>query len=738
MSTRNRTRVLAVVHSQLQREDNGVIDCSADLKSLSTSKTIKGTGGFSFVLVPRRNYLNLIFPNDVVNIYIDPGDGKTGFVRTMMGYIDRIEICESVNDQGATDTYYNVVGTDFAKAIEKTEIYFNPALANRQEFTDSKFGLSQLGGGHALRTSGVNANGTPAQLVENLLDTLLGYGTQWVLPRSYPTSNFLDKSRSARQQRAKAELPQQVQNNLSAIFGTTIDQIALSGDIVTQISQKLSSLQQNFPDDDPNDRNTDFYAQQSVLSDLLSASVQLQAYQATINETQNQSSASILDLLSLDFIEALSIDGYITSSSIWTNQGSLASMLYGWSNEIVNELCFDLRPVAVDAGEDDQCFGTDYSTEADELGYNVNGTSKMPASVAAIQYTPSVIMREYPYSTVEGLDLSKYYLFGDQNAAVGFMAFGPVFSLDANTPGRKIYNYQNSPLGMNGALTPEKCYYASQSSPLKHLDVVTITSSDDVLDAKVGRSDNDIFNLFELYASDPTQQNWKFLLSDIMPILTPISITRHGLRVRSMNTKFSNYSRDQLCTKGTTAVDDQQIRRNLIRWTLLLDEWNQHNVEYLSGTIVLRGRPDIRVGYRLDWVNRHESYYVESVQHQWKYPGAMTTTVQVSRGQRNDPFPAYIPPVLARTAGSIIAAQGGGDRTASGRLADFFYVRDSRATTTAIGGIANYSAENDIDKIENISGPAEFPGDAANIDQLSPTETLNNMSTSELGEDPSK
>lgn len=782
---RQNTRVIVMVHSHQQILGNGVVDCSPDVVDLQTSKPIKGTGGAAFTMVPRRNYLNLIFPNDVVNIYIDPGDGKRGFIRTFFGYVDKITRDEQVNEQGQMSTTFHVTCSDFMKAIDKTEVYFNPALAGRQEFIGA-FGQSQLGGGHALRTSGIVAHGTPAQFVENLLQLLMGFGEQWVMPSSYnTTTDFLIAARNRRKQRAKGALPDDVKNQMRTAFGVDVENIGLDKNIEDLIISKqidvakdlglvqsaTDATAQNLTGPNPNT----YTAQQAALSKLFSAKFQLQAYQTILQETQQSSAFSLLDVLAFDFIEAMTVDGFISSSSIWTNQGPLSSFLYGWSNEIVNELCFDLRPVA--AGGNDACFGTGYSKESDELGINVKGTDFHKAAVAAVQYTPAVILREYPHSVVEGLDLSGYYIL---NEKAGFQAFGPVFNVGVNDKagGRAIYNYSDA--GFKRGLAPEGCTYASDAKPQKHLDVVKIHSTD-VTAASVSRSDMDVFNLFELYASSPNPQLWKYILAEIIPIMTPVSIKRNGLRVRQLTTKFANYSRDQLCHGDGSAVDNGNIRRNLIRWALLLDHWYQHNIEYLTGSISLRGMPEIRVGYRLDWVERNESYYVEQVTHQWSIPGVLRTTVQVSRGQRNDPFPAYIPPTLAkltkdalpgaqtpsgalqgtplpfqtpqaqanaqqaanRRAGAVQQA-GGGNRTEQGRLGTFFAVKDTNATRRSTGypneknvqGDAGFPFdENDIDQQDNIVGYAIFPGESARDSSVLPQQTVEDAGTPNFSSD---
>lgn len=759
MTNRYNTRVICKVHSHIQREDNGILDLSKDIVTFRTSKSIKGTGGMSFTLMPRRNYLNLLFPNDVVNLYVDVGDGK-GFIRVFFGYLDRIERTETVGENGQMSTAFAITCTDFMKAVDKTDIVFNPHLANRAEFSNNDLGLSQLGGGHALRTKGITAHGTPAQFVENILELLLGFGTQWKLPTSYPTSTFLQASRNARRQRAIARLPKQVQNTLSSQFGIDVNDIGLDSDIQQELLNKQAALNRTFDTPTEADANgfsavSDYFAQQAALSEVLAASVDLQAYQMALQTTQSSAPASILDILSLDFIEALTIDGFISSSGVWTGDGTIASLIYGWANDIVNELCFDLRPVTVDSP--DQCFGTQYSRDPDDLGINTNGTEFLPSSAHAVQYVPAVVMREFPYSVVEGLDLTNYYILG---ASAGFQAFGPIFSQGAGVEGRQIYNYESAGIS---ALTPEKCSYDSSGRPFKHLDVVTIVDQD-VTGSQLGRSDQDVINFFDITSSDAIGKIWAYVLNDIMPIITPVSIERHGLRRQSLWTKFANYGRDQLCATGSSAVDSAAVRRNLVRWALLSDHWYQHNAEYLSGTITMRGRADIRVGYRLDWLGRNESYYVEHVQQQWEFMKPLTTTVQVSRGQRNDNYPAYIPPILSKIGGNVagaapvqvpadvaqpvtqtdfqnlqrqqsssVAVQGGGIRTSAGRLADYFFVRDTRATSFSIGGSANYSAGNFIDDPASVPGPAEFAGTVANRERVSASQTIGNLDTETFG-----
>lgn len=731
------TRLIAIVHSHVQNyPDNGVIDLSNDVAEFSSNKSIKGVGTAFLRLVPRRNYFNIIFPNDIINIYIDPNDGKSGFVRVFMGYIDRIDRAESVNqDTGATTTSFSVVCSDFMKAIDKTEIYFNPHLANREDFIDARFGKSSLAG-NALRTRGIVVQGSPADMVENLLLLLLGFGAQWVLPQCYP-SGFAEDSRKRRIQRSKKRISSNIRAQLETL-GFTVDSLQPGQDLEKAFIDISLRAQGSIEEFEPGRSATARDGQQirqKVIAKLLADNSALSAY-ATIVREASSTELSILDLLEFSFIEAMAVDGFTADASVWwTQQSSLASLMYGYCNEIVNELCFDLRPVVSDGIQGDPCFGTEYSRAPDELGINSDGStrfdSNLQAGVAAIKYVPSVIFREYPFSVVNRLDLSNFYILGD--TSLGKIPFGPIFSTGPESPGRHLYSYTDEGIT---SLAPEACLFESISAPMKHLDVVTIDDSD-IIDARIGRSDHDTFNLFALYSTDMLEKHWKYLTKDFMPIITPVSISRNGLRVFEPSTKFANYSRDPICSTTGSAVDSDHIRRNLVRWALLLDHWNQHNIEYLSGSMSLRGRPDIRVGYRLDRIGRNESYYVEQVDHSWQYGGLFITTVQVSRGQRNDPFPAYIPPIIATNAGrpafgvgdlgatpglvpNPIATEGGGNRQADGRLGKHFQISNTPATSNTRdaphSNIETYG--NIIDKAPNADG-GKF-AKYANTEELDP------------------
>ncbi len=751
---RMRTRAAVVVHSHVvDSTDKGKIDLSNDVIAVQTSKSIKGAGGATLTIVPRRNYLNLIFPNDVINIYFDPGDGKRGFVRTFFGYVDRIERSVTTDDSGATSTTIRLTCTDMTKAFDRTDIYFNPHIADRTDLLDSRFGDSALAG-LALMSRGIRAHGTPADMIESLATLILGFGMQWTLPESYKANaSVIKKNQQQRLQRTLARVPNSEQAQVVALAGDNAKLDLASAELDSYVKLINEAITTGGESSDASVVAA-ASAQKNKLAALLEGSMELSAYNTVLKEQGGSLPYTILDLVDFSFIEAMSISGYITSESIWQQQGTLASAMYGYSNEVVNELFFDLRPVVSDSNEglEDSCFGKEYSREPDELGVNVNGIGSMaPPSRPGVRYAPAIVMREYPYSTAEGIDLSHLFV-SDVGGEYGFVPFGPVFGLNINPPEpcRAIYDYStvSNPNAQKG-ISPNNGLFTDISRPLKHLDVVPITSQD-VKEESLGRSDAAIYNLFTLFATGGGDENYKYMMQDLLPIVTPVSIARNGLRLRNDSSMYANFSQDNL-TKGS-GIDNVAIRQNLSRWAFLLDHWDQHNGEYLDGDITLRGMPEIRVGYRLDYADRHESYYVESVSHRWQYPDAMTTTVTVSRGQRNDPMPAYVPPAVSKDFGKPLtqedlsqriseggasasfnglydsgfvveekdvasvtsfASRGGGNRTSSGRLGKYFYVNPTHATSHSgqnTGSDRNLYVNNAIDKGEAFDGPGGFAG----------------------------
>lgn len=699
---RQTTHCRVLVHSHIiNNEFDGKIDCSLDCIQCSTGKTIKGGGNASFVLVPRLNYMNYIFPNDWVNIYFDVGDGR-GYIRVFFGFVDRIERTITVSTDGNSTTQYVVSCTDFTKAFEKCNIYFNPHIADRPDLVGAFAGTKNLAGAQ-LRTKGITAYGTPADIVLNLAHLLLGFKAQFLKPKSYPPINSIIKSsRDARKLWAKSRFSQKI---LSVIGDDTvtdyIKKLKAEADVLADKIKKqkspgeaatvlfLETMESDLASGLVREGYTMEQAKKIVLSHqgkwtdaafttmalgvlLKKAGLPENFVDSTDVETAMAVEAttltdeeSLLDLIDFTFVEYAAIDGSIVSTPIWQAQGTLWSMMMSYSNDIINELFCDLRPLGANHRQQGLQKG-EYLNEPDEHGY---AQTDIANNTLPVRYAPSIVMREYPFSTIEAIDASEVRVL---STVVGNVEVGAIFSLDPGKPGRKVNILPR-------ALNP---YLPADTKGYKHLDVVVI-SVRDITEEHIGRGDADTCNFIELYSDGFMGKHMKFMSQDFQPIANPVSIVRNGLRVRTYSTRFARFSQKMQNHKG---IDDAGTRQIMARWVLMLDHWYQHNIEYLQGSISLRAFPEIRVGYRLDISERNESYYVEGVNHNWKYPEPMTTSLTLSRGQRNDPYPVYVKPETPGFKGMRASWYS--------RLADYFKQVDpeavKRALTGAIGSVVEY------------------------------------------------
>jgi hypothetical protein len=150
---------------------------------------------------------------------------------------------------------------------------------------------------------------------------------------------------------------------------------------------------------------------------------------------------------------------------------------------------------------------------------------------------------------------------------------------------------------------------------------------EDVNGENYTRGDFNVVNVLEYFGSTIGGfEAERLFLGTLMPIMTPVSIYRFGVRVLSQRTEHVQ----AMLTGGSDHLHEKNI---LLRWVVLQDMWNQHNHELLSGNMSLRGMPGLRVGYRVDRPDTNLSFYVETVSHDWTYPGRLSTQIGVSRGQ---------------------------------------------------------------------------------------------------------
>lgn len=603
---RTRWKVLVKSHSA----SLVTIDLSDMVVNISMSKNIKSVGSLSMALTAERNVLNLVNPNDYISVYCDRGDGE-GWTRVFLGFIDHINETRRVDSgSGKPSTIYSLQCSDFQKAFERTEIYFNPYVAARGDFNGSFVGTVNVGGS-ALRTIGLRVLGTPADLVLSTVLLLMGFGSQFVLPNCY-RPRVMDRVRADRANFILGQLSEDVRRQILDQGGYRgfLESIRSQGAIRTDIddltidpfsvTSEASAITERARDSQEIIRRlapgSDIDSEEGRSGTELGT----QAFNI-LNTTLPGYPPTLLDIMDIfTFVEREAIDGYSAELSMWTRQGSVWSFMNSVSNEIVNELFVDLRLVSTDGG---LTAGSDFSRDLDDIGGN---EADPDTGIRGYQYQPVLVMREYPFSTISRINAENLPLSvrssgmtgsapevgtnrsvtagftdepvvatdttdaeaGASSAAVsagvgsaaagsgispsvtggegpadtgsayptlGTVHFGAIFSNQPNQPGRHVItmpsiNPNNLVSGVTTAIAR------------KHLDVAVVEDRE-IISTNLSRSDTDHFNLFELTSQGGLLgEHSRFFMMDLLPIITPVNIVRHGLRVRSLTTRFARLS----------------------------------------------------------------------------------------------------------------------------------------------------------------------------------------------------
>jgi murein DD-endopeptidase MepM/ murein hydrolase activator NlpD len=537
---RNKTKIKVVVHSHNQQLP---IDVSNAVIRFSTNKTTKAVGSMQLTLVADRNYLNLINPNDYINLYIDRKDNQ-GFVRTFFGFVDAIEENWTTSGDGKPTTVYLLTCSDWQKALDKTNIYFNPQVALREDFTGGFIGTPNIGGA-ALRTRGVRTNGSPADVITNMMILLLGFGSQFTLPASY-NPRLASRLRQQRADFVLGRLSEDVRNQVTDIpsYAAFLERVRQDLGIESSVDS-LTTPDSVAPADATREDRTRYGTEVARLLGGNGSSIGVESERSNLergemaysilNSTLSGYPPSLLDIIDIfTFVERQTIDGYFSGLSIWEFQGSLLSFLMQYSNEVVNELIFDLRPISKDGGLE---IGPDFSRDPDDLSGNEESTS----DVAGIQYAPAVIMREYPFSTIDYIDGSNIRLTvsdGDNPTTLGRVQVGAIFSDQPNQPGRHVIEVPN--------INPEDLRNGeATANAKKHIDVAVVRNKD-IISTRFARSDQEHFNLFEILSESTLGEDSRFFMQDMLPIISPIHIARHGLRTRRAQTQYARFPLDMV------------------------------------------------------------------------------------------------------------------------------------------------------------------------------------------------
>lgn len=555
----------------VQSHEHGKMDLSQDVVGIGYNKSVKGVGSLNITLVGSHNFLELIHPNDYINLYINRGDGD-GWTRVFFGYIDVIKQRYNVNEDGTPNTTYSLKCSDFQKSFEKTQVYFNPYMSGRKDFSGEKFGTINIGG-VALMTKGVRASGSPANVIQNLITLLFGFGTQFMLPEGYgvnPTA--VARNRAARKKYLLGELGHVAKSALleAGGFKNLAAQVEIDAQTAAANIAKMSNKQKALEilmekyQVGAYVLSAKGIGLQDIprLTELIRDSAfrnKIGAGRGSFNETDpavlqaigaldDTSRYTLLDLIDLfTLFEDASIDGWVTDTGIWQKQGSIGQILRTYAHEEINELFFDLRPVMLDPNAE----GSDYARVADDSNGNLADGKE---DQNGITYVPSVVMREYPFGTIPRLDGSDIQFtlqrLKDQGSAkevnLGVVEIGSLFSDKPNMPGRHTIEQPSLSIALNAT--------GNSRTATKYLDVARIHSTE-IISSDLSRSDSDHFNLMEVYSSDLQLQDMKWMMADVLPLATPINIMRHGLRTKTYITRWAQFN-----TATASAVERTNAR----------------------------------------------------------------------------------------------------------------------------------------------------------------------------------
>lgn len=691
------------IRLQVDSHNFGRLDISTALLAFNFEKSISEAGSLTISLAPFREWRDILAANDIVNIYVklnSPGEiiYNRGWVRLAFAYINDVRANESVDSEGVFSVRFSISCTDFQKVAERTEIYNNPYLRYNEVFGNNFIGSY-------LQRMGVIDQGSPRFLIMNHLAALLGFGKQWLLPAHYDERlpNTLEKSfkqnnpnlaEFAASTRIKNDVLKAVQDlrdlaeRYTYYYSSGKEASARAQGNIEAVNTLITAT--NIAASIATGEDTEEFQPPSPLAIRLAALDEIEIpenlpVQHTIDVKQPLiPPKTVYDILSFDYLEYA--DGFLLSALIWEHSGPLINLIRRDSHEVLNELIFDLRPT-VDF----------YSGDTDGLGNDLDGGLAM---------VPCVILRERPFTTFPAIDVEAP-ASQNQRVAGDLSREDPTYGLQSenirdrlvDVSGIRVTNEELTKLSIDPAALPDKVDWggavwlqqnrivdygpsvginseavftnALQGGDLRSvglfnrgprtLENIQITS-EDVYGADLGRGDQDAVTGFDFIPTTELGEDQIFYQRDISPQFRHLLVRRHGLRMLMRTSEFSGPVTPGVGGESLEKIDigpdktgapqfvaTRQVAASFaaymtLRVVTITDHWYQHNLEYLNGSIVLRPMPGLRAGYRIDWVDRDLSFYVEAVNQEYRYPELMVTKVQVTRGQPTSrPLP-YIQP----------------------------------------------------------------------------------------------
>lgn len=184
-------------------------------------------------------------------------------------------------------------------------------------------------------------------------------------------------------------------------------------------------------------------------------------------------------------------------------------------------------------------------------------------------------------------------------------------------------------------------------------------SDEDIFEQDIGISDHETYNFFWVYPLLGMPQELALKAIGCLPLMyrkgrqfktnivgsLPVAVVLKG--VSGENSIHGQIA--ELNAVEKYGFNPLEIKTRVWRWsdakqvggtvqtcnmlTLTLGNWFKHNAALKSGSLTIKGAPDLHVGNVLRNIDEKEEYYVEGVATNYVQYQPMTTTVMVTRGQ---------------------------------------------------------------------------------------------------------
>lgn len=174
--------------------------------------------------------------------------------------------------------------------------------------------------------------------------------------------------------------------------------------------------------------------------------------------------------------------------------------------------------------------------------------------------------------------------------------------------------------------------------------------SDEIIDEDIGRGDHENYNMFHASPALTLIKNTVAHSAIVKPLYNADNIAKYGLSFLEKQVE-GIYSQDE--------NPENPLSVTAIELTKTLKEWYENNLNYENGTVVLKGKGDIKVGQRFHNVETNTVFYIESVTQNFVNFENWSTSLDVTRGQfytdikTVSPIVSTIPTTKQETTASV-------------------------------------------------------------------------------------